>query len=463
MMNRLQEELSSLRQKVEFYEKILNHSCDEIYVTDSKGITIFANPTSESHYGVPVDRLIGKSIWELEQRGIYFPAVTPMVLQKKKRITIDQETATGKILMITATPVFDDKGRIEMVICNSRDVTALEDMKRNYDEIKRKVLSIIPSNSAVRQGSGKPVIAAGSPMSDVVRTAERIAVTDSTVLLLGESGTGKDLLARYMHQLNHRRGSQFLKVNCAALPQELIESELFGYKPGAFTGASPKGKTGLFALANGGTIFLDEIAELPLTLQPKLLQVIEEQEFTPIGSDKVEKVDVRIIASTNRDLAAMIEEGRFREDLYYRLCVITVGIPPLRKRKEDIPRLIEHYLEIYADRFKRRIEINPEARVLLMAYDWPGNVRELKHLMEHLFVIVPEQVVGPEQLPPHINVSRGKRGGKTLPEMLDTAERELILESYRQWGSSYKVACHLGISQSSAARKIRKHLKGTVL
>lgn len=450
--------IKNLRRRLKFLEQIVDNSRDEIYVTDGRGVTIYANPMSEQHYGVPVDQLIGKSVWELEKRGIYYPAVTPIVLREKKSVTIDQETGIGKKLMITATPIFGDNGEIEMVICNSRDVTALEDMKRNLAELEQKVFQE-PEKKDDNEiiDALQPLFALSSPMEQIIRVVDKIAVTDSIALLLGESGTGKDLIARYIHHLNHRRDKQFLKVNCAALPKDLLESELFGYKGGAFTGANPKGKIGLFALAGGGTIFLDEIGELPLRLQPKLLQVIEEQEFTPIGSDRLVKVDVRIIASTNKDLSNMIENGRFREDLYYRLCVLSVKIPPLRERFQDIPLLTQHFLDKFAHKHKRRLSISLSVLQHFERYHWPGNVRELIHLLEHLTVVVEGDCIKPEDLPLHITDTRAALGGKTLPEIMEEVERELVMRSYRDLGSSYKVARKLGISQSSACRKINKY------
>ncbi|MDW7739746.1 MAG: sigma 54-interacting transcriptional regulator [Bacillota bacterium] len=459
------ESIKDLKKKINFYETIINGSCDEVFITDGKGIIIFANPVSESHYGIPVSEMIGKSVWELEERGIYYPAVTPMVLREKKKITIDQETGIGKKLMLTATPIFNNKNEIEMVICNSRDVTALEDMKKSYHDIKQKVhnkqTGLCMKKSAEVESS-QLVYAGDSPIAELLQMTRRIAQTESVVLLQGETGTGKDLFARQVHDLSSRRNKQFLKINCAALPQELIESELFGYKSGAFTGASPKGKIGRFSLADRGTIFLDEIGEVPLSLQPKLLQVIEEQKFTPIGSSAVEEVNVRIIASTNRDLKRMIGEGAFREDLYYRLCVLSIEIPPLRERKTDIPTLLNHYLGIFSEKHSRKIKLTTDAINVLVNYNWPGNVRELKHLTELLTVTVTTREIKIEHLPPHITQHSKKLffplENSRLETTLEAVERELVTNSYKKHGSSYKVASSLGISQSSAIRKIRKYL-----
>ena len=464
--NNKSDSINKLKNKIQFYETIINNSCDEIFVTDGHGKIILANPISENHYGLPIADLVGKNVWELEERGIYYPAITPMVLKAKKKITIDQETGIGKKLMLTATPVFDSKGNIEMVICNSRDVTALEDMKNNYHAIKNKVLQKQVSSSEHRPADtieNQLVYSANSPLTELMRVSQRVAKTESIVLLEGETGTGKDLFARHIHDLSDRKEGQYLKVNCAALPHELIESELFGYKAGAFTGASPKGKIGQFALADRGTIFLDEIAEIPMTLQPKLLQVIEEQRFIPIGSKSVEKVNVRIISSTNRDLKEMVGNGLFREDLYYRLCVLSVQIPPLRERKEDIPFLVDYYLAIFNKKYKRNIEMSREALDYLSEYNWPGNVRELKHLTERLSVTVTSSKIEPEHLPAHITGSQGSTGKplnkKSFQANIEALERDLITKSYNKFKSSYKVAHDLGISQSSAIRKIRKYVK----
>ncbi len=460
----LNQTIKELKKKISFYETIINGSCDEIFIADGKGIVIFANPVSESHYGIPVSEMIGRSVWELEERGIYYPAVTPMVLREKKKITIDQETGSGKKLTLTATPIFNNKNEIEMVICNSRDVTALEDMKNSYHDIKQKVQNKktgLHRRKSVEEDN-QLIFAEDSPISGLLQMSGRIARTDSVVLLQGETGTGKDLFARKIHDLSSRRDKQFLKINCAALPQELIESELFGYKSGAFTGASPKGKIGQFSLADRGTIFLDEIGDVPLSLQPKLLQVIEEQRFTPIGSSAVEEVNVRIIASTNRDLKKMIDEGAFREDLYYRICVLSMEIPPLRERKTDILALLNHYMDLFSEKHNRRIKITPDALSSLVKYNWPGNVRELKHLTELLTVTVTANEIRREHLPFHITryskeIFSPLKNSK-LADALESVERELVISSYKKLGSSYKVAGSLGISQSSAARKIRKYL-----
>ncbi len=460
-------QLKKLQQKVQFYETVINKSNDEIFITDGNGKIIFANPASEVNYGLTVSDMLKKDVWELEERGIFHPAIVPIALKEKKRITINQETGIGKKLIVTATPVFNEKGEIDIVICNSRDVTSLEDMKKSYQDMKKKVnKKISEEKQPVKAENYQLIYTETSPLTELMEMLNKVAKTESTVLLQGDTGTGKDLFAKRIHELSNRSDKDFLKVNCAALPRELIESELFGYKAGAFTGASNKGKIGQFSLADQGTIFLDEIAEIPMVLQPKLLQVIEEQKFTPIGSKGVEKVNVRIIAATNRDLSEMVKARQFRDDLYYRLCVFSVNLPPLKDRKEDIPHLINHYLLIYNQEHNCSLDITSEAVEHLTNYDWPGNVRELKHLVERLTVTVSSDQIKPEHLPDHILSARHDQKGKvlssnnqSLQSRLEETERELILNSYHRLKSSYKVARELGISQSSAIRKIRRYAR----
>jgi PAS domain S-box-containing protein len=460
-------QLKKLQQKLQFYETVIIESHDEIFITDGNGKIIFANPASEVNYGLTVSEMLGKSVWEHEEKGIYYPAIVPIVLKEKKKITINQETATGKKLVVTGTPVFDKKGEIEIVICNSRDVTSLEDMKKSYQDMKKKVLKKESvKKEFVKADNYKLIYTENSPLVELMGMLNKVAKTESTVLLQGDTGTGKDLFAKRIHELSNRRDNNFLKVNCAALPRELIESELFGYKAGAFTGASNKGKIGQFSLTDQGTIFLDEIAEIPMNLQPKLLQVIEEQKFTPIGSKTVEKVDVRIIASTNRDLNEMVKAKQFRDDLYYRLCVFYINIPPLKDRKEDIPYLINHYLLFYNQKHNCSLGITNKALEYLTNYNWPGNVRELKHLVERLTVTVSSDQIKPDHLPDHILLAHhdqkettSSTNKKYLYSLLQDTEREIILNSYRRLKSSYKVASELGISQSSAIRKIRRYTK----
>ncbi len=314
-------------------------------------------------------------------------------------------------------------------------------------------------NSSLVKGS-HPV------MEKILNIAEKVATTDSTVLLMGESGTGKELVARYVHSQSRRDGNPFVPVNCGAIPADLLESEMFGHERGAFTGAVGS-RMGLFQLANGGTIFLDEIGEMSAPLQVKLLRVLQEREIRPVGADRTVKVDVRVIAASNRDLAAEVEKGRFREDLFYRLQVIPITIPPLRERRSDIPLLVDHFLEKHnQQRPMQTCRITEEAMVHLWEYDWPGNVRELENLVERMVILSEDGVVGVENLPSNVRsfISDKKIPRPTLTEKgidlnqaVEEFEYRLIDEALRRTkGNKQAAAKLLGLKRTTLVAKLRR-------
>jgi transcriptional regulator with PAS, ATPase and Fis domain len=297
-------------------------------------------------------------------------------------------------------------------------------------------------------------------MQDVIRQAELVAESRSTVLLTGETGTGKELLARAIHDRSAQRARPLIKVNCAAIPETLLESELFGHVRGAFTGAVTN-KRGKFTLADGGTIFLDEIATMIPALQAKLLRVLQEREFEPLGSERSERVDVRVIAATNRDLRQLVAEGKFQEDLFYRLNVIPIHIPPLRSRREDIPVLAEHFGRKHSARVGRQFRgIDERALALLQGYDWPGNVRELENTIERAVVLSREPVVAAEaiSLPGAGSSPQGSLPSMRLHENLEWTERETVRRALEQARGVKKDAADLmGISQRALSYYLAKH------
>jgi TyrR family helix-turn-helix protein len=286
---------------------------------------------------------------------------------------------------------------------------------------------------------------------------------DSTVLLTGESGVGKGVIAKLLHENGSRRDFPFVKVNCGAIPENLIESELFGYESGAFTGSRKDGKKGLFETANKGTIFLDEISELPHNLQVKLLQVIQEREITRVGGVESIPINVRIISATNQDLMSLVHEGKFREDLYYRLNVVPISIPPLRERPEDIIPMIRIFLNRINIKMKEHKDIDSKTIAILMKYPWPGNVRELQNIIERLVITTKGTVIQPENLPSFIYEAAngvealGKSTSKSLSEAMNHAEREILLKAQEQYKTTRAMAKALGISQPTVVRKLRKH------
>jgi transcriptional regulator with PAS, ATPase and Fis domain len=299
-------------------------------------------------------------------------------------------------------------------------------------------------------------------MRTVVEKALRVARLDTTVLLTGESGTGKELVANLIYKNSERTGKPFIKINCAAIPENLLESEFFGYEKGSFSGANKDGKAGIFELVNGGTIFLDEIGDLPIMLQSKLLRVIQEKEIRRIGGNVNIPIDVRIITATNLDLAKAVEEGRFREDLFYRLNVVPIVIPPLRERKDDIEKLTIHFVEKFNKKFKMNKQISPEAISILQSYDWPGNVRELRNVLERIFVAYDGRMISKSQVENQLPIRKqdpenikGKYTG-TLDQIMDAYEKELLISLLNKH-RPVDVANLLGVNKSTISRKIRKH------
>lgn len=446
-------------------KKILDYSHDEIYVTNAEGIVIYVNKACERHYGVKAEEIIGKSSKELSEKKYWTPRLSPIALEKKNSFTLEQKTCLGKTLLTTATPVYDSNGNIELIIENSRDITESEGLKHQL-EISKQLLKrykLEVEELRKKEVSIPDFVSQSKKMTNLLEMATRIAQTNSTVLLLGESGTGKGVLAKYIHNNSARKDGPFIAINCAAIPAELMESELFGYSKGTFTGASEKGKIGLIELADGGTLFLDEIAEIPIRLQAKLLQVLHEKQYYKVGGREVKKVNCRIIAATNRNLQEMIQKGEFREDLYYRLNIFEIEIPPLRERTDDIPHLVDYFLNKYDQKYNTAHQITPECMDILMHYPWPGNVRELENTIERLVVMVQEKIIDECHLPKTFK-HQAKPDSliifpKQLPleEAINEVEKNLVVNLYKELGSSYKVAKALKTSQSKASRLIRKY------
>lgn len=448
--------------------KILDNCHDEIFVVDNKGNSIYANKAAEKHYGVKVADLIGKTSWQLADEGICSPPITPIALSEKQKITIEQTTRIGKRLIVTANPILDQKGEIDLIVENSRDITELEKIKQDLEVTKNLVEKYKREVEELRKKDlivSNDLIANSKQMCDLLDIVNGVSATDSTILVLGESGTGKSILARYIHKLSNRKNGPFITINCAAIPEHLLESELFGYTPGAFSGASKDGKVGLLELANGGTLFFDEIAEIPIRLQAKLLEVIQERRFTPVGSVKEKTIDARIIAATNQKLREMVSNNSFREDLFYRLNVIELEMPPLRERLEDIIPLIYFFLEKYDKKYGRSHEFTEETLDLLTQHDWPGNIRELEHTIERLVVTVKYTQIKSGNLPKVFHENSKSQFHVAFPTLVplnksvEEFEKQLINKAYKQFKNTYKVAEALKISQSKAYRLIKKYVE----
>lgn len=444
------------------FKEILEHSYDEIFVINSEGKVVYVNEACVRNYGLKPNEIIGKTVYQLIQGGYYYPLIAPVVLQEKKRVTFEQETIEGKKLIVTATPILNQADQIELVVMNCRDITELENLKCNLQETKEQVERYKQEVEGLikKVHNSDHFIVRSKNMRDCVEIARKVSFADSTIMILGETGTGKSALAKFIHEISHRKEGPFQTINCAAIPDHLLESELFGYQAGAFTGANLHGKAGLIELAEGGTLFLDEIAEIPLKLQAKILEVIQESRFMPVGGTKHKKVNIRIIAATNRDLERMVKDRTFRKDLYYRLNVIELQIPPLRERIEDIVPLSQYFLNKFDKRYNTSHSFAQDTLDVFICHPWLGNIREIEHMIERLVLTVQETKILPRHLPNSFQQTDMLREQDSPYNIapLDLIERELIIKAYEQLGSSYKVAKVLNISQSKASRKIRQYL-----
>jgi PAS domain S-box-containing protein len=464
-------------------ESIFNYSHDGIYVTDGRGNTLKVNPGSERNFGLSADQLIGRNVVDLENEGVFKPSVVQKVLKEQKRITLYQETIVGKVTMATGNPIFDDDGRIIRVICNSRDITELTLLKKRLRQNEEIVQRYETELLELRQKETKidGFIVNSEKMKNVLNLIIKISAVDSNVILTGESGTGKDVVSRAIHTYSNRNIKPFIKVNCGAIPDNLLESELFGYDSGAFTGAKKGGKPGYFELADKGTLFLDEIGELPFSLQAKLLQAIQEKVIQRVGGTRSIKVDFRLIAATNKDLAEMVKKGEFREDLYYRLNVIPVQLPPLRDRKEEIPFLIKYFLNKFNSQYNMEKTIKTNALTMLLNYHWPGNVRQLQNVMERLIILSDGSTISPEDIlnilgdqfnMSHLSTqevsasedflgqftghSEEMGNGYDLKQELKQIEKKLIKDAINKCKTTRKTAEFLGLSQSTLVRRLKE-------
>jgi len=416
--------------------------------------------------GLKANALLGQNIEDLDGETHIclhtIQEVVRLVRQLGRSITSMGRLSQGNEIYVTATPV-QLASSDEHIIINIRDITELQRLKEEVSRLMALYLST-PEEARISQITGDEIIAENKVMRGIIDLVARLAQVDSVVLFEGESGTGKEVLARLMHRLSARRKGPFITVNCGAIPENLFESELFGYAKGAFTGAHKEGKPGLFELAAGGSIFLDEIGEMPIHCQVKLLKVIEDLEVMRIGGVKPTKLDVRVIAATNRDMPKMVREGRFREDLFYRLYVVPIKIPPLRERPEDIFPLAWHFLHHYNQKFNRSKKFSTELVNALESYHWPGNVRELQNVIERLVITSEGDTLEPHHLPPGIyRVPASSESAieirrmLPLPQARQEVERQLIVQAMAMKKSSREAAKLLGVDHSTVVRKLKRY------
>ena len=444
---------------------IIDSSYDGLWICDHNGIVMRINRASERINEIDRKQVLGKKMEDLIKEGLIDRSVTLEVLKRRTTVTLIQQIKNGKQILITGNPIFDDQGKISMVVANEREITELNRLRNELEESRSLTSQYLSEiNQLHSQNSLLSEINVRSKvMQKVFHTALKVAQVDSTVLIQGETGVGKGFFAKLIHRSSKRKDGPFIRVDCGAIPDSLVESELFGYEEGAFTGARLKGKPGYFEMACGGTLFIDEVGELPLSVQVKLLRFLEDTEVIRVGGTTAHKMDVRIMAATHRDLEEMVKAGKFRKDLFFRINIIPLLIPPLRERPEDIPPLINFFIDQFNKKSSTDKTMTPRAVDSICQYSFTGNIRELANLMEQLVVLSPNESIDWEDLPAHVRSEKERIGSPwkgdklNLPQAMKDMERELIAHAMKTFGVQRKAASALGIDQSTLARKLKKY------
>lgn len=449
----------------QIHHEILELISEGIYVTDAKGKTLAVNRMYEQLTGLKREELVGRSVIDLRNEGKFDVLTYPEVKSSGQKKIILQTTKANRKVLCTGYPIFDKDQKIALVITFVRDLTLMNQLKEQIADQQKMIEKYREVNSHYRKefAIDSPIFESDE-MLQLMEKLKIISKSDATVLLLGETGVGKDVLSRKIREYSPRCNEPFLKVDCSSIPENLLESELFGYESGAFSGASHKGKAGLLEMADKGTVFLDEIGEIPLQMQVKLLRVLQDQELIHVGSTKVRKVNIRFIAATNRDLSEEVRKGNFRSDLYYRLRVAVLNIPPLRERKDDIKIMVKFFLKMYNAKYCRNITFSKHLEKVMQCYKWPGNVRELENFIQGVVVSHENGIFDVNNLPQYMLTDTVDLEGikyqddqKSLNKMVGDFERDLLKKALQKHGSADKVAKALKVDRSTIFRKIKKY------
>jgi PAS domain S-box-containing protein len=459
MMGRMDMSMTSKTKGLEAYvDDILDVLSDGIYISDCEGRTLKVNKMYEQLTGLNEKELSGRLVTDLQKNGVFDVVLNPEIVKTGQAKTTVQVTKVGRTVVLNGYPVMDDQGKVVLVVTFVRDVTVLYQIKEQLAQQQELIeryqsqVQFVP-----KDGTASSLVYRSKEMQTLLNSLQIIAKTDATTLLLGETGSGKGVIARKLHELSTRNTKPFFKIDCTTIPENLFESELFGFEAGAFSGANAKGKPGLVEMAHGGTLFLDEIGELPLALQGKLLRVLQDQEVMRLGSTKVRKVDVRFIAATNRDLEDGVRRGTFRSDLYYRLRVAVLHIPALRERSQDILPLADCFLERFNAKYKKRMILSEEVRRTLENYEWPGNIREMENFIQSLIVTRDKDLIEITDLPANMLNVMAIGDDRSLNDILCDIERELLKKALNIHGSIAVVAKHLKVDRVTIYRKLKKY------
>ncbi len=447
---------------------VIESSFDGLWICNAEGQVLKINRASEKINSISADQVVGKNVKDLVARGFFDRSVTLEVIKTKRRLSMLQKEKNGKNLLVTGNPIFVDNV-LTYIVVNDRDITELIHLKEELEEsremskkYRQKLQEVLDKEMEEKEG----LVFCSKEMRKAYEMIQKVSEVGVTVFLQGESGVGKSRIARLIHEYSDRRKGPFIHVNCGAIPATLLESELFGYVKGAFTGAKNEGKPGMFEMADKGTLFLDEITEMPQDLQVKILHFLDSEKIKRVGDTVTRKIDVRIIVASNRNIHALVKKKQFREDLFFRINIVPIEIPPLRKRREDIPLLLSYFLERYNVQYGKSLSLDREVADLLCQYLFPGNIRELSNLVERLVVLAQESVIYKEDIPRQIiesvimspsGTDRSVLFQFSLKQAMEKVEREVIENAKKICKTQVELADFLGVSQPTVARKIQKH------
>jgi len=446
-------------------KQIFDNSFDGLFVTDSTGNVIFINETAAKDLNRPVKEIIGLNAKELINLGLYNRSAALEAIHQKKVITMRVKTVTGNNAISTALPIIED-GEVIMTITNVRSEKTLDSYIKELELERESALRYRTAANYLSDMNKKSrfIIAKSDIMQAIIDTALSISKSDCSILISGESGTGKEVLSRFIHLNSPRCNEPFIPVNCSAIPNELIESEFFGYERGAFTGANQQGKPGFFEMANNGTLFLDELGDMPLSMQSKLLRALESGEIQRLGGISTIKTNVRIITATNKNLQNLMAEGKFRDDLYYRISVMPFHLPPLRERPEDIIELSNHFLQEYNIKYNANKYFSETSRLTLMDYSWPGNIRELRNIIERISIItegdeleISKQMINYQNPKVRKKAVVHSHADLDLKDYLKEVERHYIFRALeKNEGKIGETADYLGIHRTLLYKKLKQ-------
>ena len=451
----------------EYIEQLCDIFRDAICVTDRNGLVVMVNKRHAELTGIPKHEILGKCIHHMVQDGIFDVVLNPRIVQTGEKVSSVQNISNGRTLLLDGHPVKNAQGSVTYVVTVLRDITALQELREEVTAQKELLETFQSLNYGASTEEQYPLVLQSRAMQRLYAESSGIADTDATVLLLGETGVGKDMVARYLHRQSRRANGPFIKVDCGSIPENLIETELFGYVAGSFSGASKHGKAGLVEAAAQGTLFLDEIGELPMTMQSRLLRLLQDWEVLRVGATSPKKVDVRVVAATNKELEKEVAKGNFRADLYYRIKVAVLNIPALRSRKADILPLAQSFLKYYGKKYGKKMRFSADVEQVLQNYAWPGNVRELENLIQGLVVTRKQELIEIQHLSGISAANLHNNGvaqesslpcieGRSLKSIMKEVERTLIKQGLERYGSIGELSRHFQMDRSTIFRKVQE-------